>query len=90
MNFASVLTLPSPPSPYLSAANRSTDQRTQNTRVLHTNGLMRTSLTPDFSKLVICTNNGYLMVVHDVDFDTMQEDLRGFKVSLDGWHVHWN
>ncbi|XP_043210498.1 DDB1- and CUL4-associated factor 10-like [Amphibalanus amphitrite] len=58
------------------------EQRTQNTRVLHTNGLMRTSLTPDFSKLVICTNNGYLMVVHDVDFDTMQEDLRGFKPSL--------
>ena len=42
---------------------------------------MRTSLTPDFSKLVICTNNGYLMVVHDVDFDTMQDDLRGFNVS---------
>lgn len=57
-------------------------QRTQNTRVLHINGLMRTSLTPDFSKLVICTNNGYLMVVHDVDFDTMQDDLRGFKPSL--------
>ncbi|XP_037090893.1 DDB1- and CUL4-associated factor 10 homolog [Pollicipes pollicipes] len=58
------------------------EQRAQHTRVLHASGLMRISLTPDFSKLVICTNNGYLMVVHDVDFDTMQEDLRGFKPSL--------
>lgn len=54
----------------------------QSTRVLHTSGLMRTSLTPDFSKLVVCTNNGFVMVVHDVDFDTMSDDLKGFKPSL--------
>ena len=38
---------------------------------------MRMRLTPDASKMVISTRNGYLVVVHDLDLDTMSEDLAG-------------
>lgn len=49
-------------------------------RVFHTNGLMRTRLTPDASKMIICTTGGYLMIIHDLDLHTLAQDLNGFKV----------
>lgn len=51
-------------------------------RVFHTNGLMRMRLTPDSSKMVICTTGGFLMVVHDLDFDHLAQDLQGFKPNM--------
>jgi len=51
-------------------------------KVFYTNGLMRMRLTPDSSKMVISTMNGYLVVVHDLDLGTMSEDLSGFKPNL--------
>lgn len=52
------------------------------TRVFHTNGLMRTRLNPDATKMVICTTSGYLMIVHDLDLTTLQQDLAGFKPNM--------
>ena len=59
---------------------------------------MRMRLTPDSSKMVISTMNGYLeiffvrliyylsgrylVVVHDLDLHTMSEDLAGFKPNM--------
>jgi len=51
-------------------------------KVFYTNGLMRMRLTPDSSKMVISTMNGYLVVVHDLDLNTMSEDLAGFKPNM--------
>eukprot|EP00090_Calanus_glacialis_P006803 TRINITY_DN15300_c0_g1_i1.p1 TRINITY_DN15300_c0_g1~~TRINITY_DN15300_c0_g1_i1.p1 ORF type:complete len:707 (+),score=213.18 TRINITY_DN15300_c0_g1_i1:85-2205(+) len=51
-------------------------------KVFYTNGLMRMRLTPDSSKMVISTMNGYLVVVHDLDLHTMSEDLAGFKPNM--------
>merc|ERR1719234_590981 len=48
-------------------------------KVFYTNGLMRMRLTPDASKMVISTMNGYLVVIHDLDLISMCEDLAGFK-----------
>lgn len=49
-------------------------------RVFHTNGLMRTRLNPDASKMILCTSGGYLMIIHDLDLNTLAQDLAGFKV----------
>ena len=43
---------------------------------------MRSRLTPDGSKLVIATNGGYMMVVHDLDLDRLADDLHGFKPNM--------
>lgn len=51
------------------------------TRVFHTNGLMRTRLTPDTSKMLICTTSGYLIVIHNLKLSTLSQDLAGFKVD---------
>ena len=50
-------------------------------RVFATNGLMRTRLTPDASKMIICTTGGYLIVIHNLDLNTLSQDLDGFKVN---------
>lgn len=49
-------------------------------RVFHTNGLMRTRLNPDASKMIICTTGGYLILIHNLDLKTLKDDLDGFKV----------
>ncbi|KAE8752191.1 hypothetical protein FOCC_FOCC000984 [Frankliniella occidentalis] len=51
-------------------------------RVFHTNGLMRTRLTPDASKMIICTTGGYLMIIHDLNLRTLAQDLHGFKPNM--------
>nr|CAD7590120.1 unnamed protein product [Timema genevievae] len=61
-------------------------------RVFHTNGLMRTRLNSDASKMVICTTGGYLIIIHNLDLNTMAQDLEGFKVSprvgrRDTWRI---
>ena len=52
------------------------------TRLFNTNGLMRTRLTPDANKLIIATAGGYLMVVHDLDLNSLSNDLHGFKPNM--------
>ncbi|XP_022689383.1 DDB1- and CUL4-associated factor 10-like isoform X1 [Varroa jacobsoni] len=55
-------------------------------RVLYQSGLMRMRLTPDESKMVLCTTQGYLMVVHDLDLNTLKEDLSEFRPDLFRMH----
>ncbi len=40
-------------------------------------GLMRMRLSPDSDKMIISTSEGFLMVIHDVDLNTMDKDLEG-------------
>ncbi|XP_015119258.1 DDB1- and CUL4-associated factor 10 [Diachasma alloeum] len=51
-------------------------------RVFHTNGLMRTRLTPDASKMLICTTSGYLIIIHNLKLSTLTQDLAGFKPNM--------
>jgi WD repeat-containing protein 32 len=39
-------------------------------------------LTHDNSKMVICTNEGYYLIVHDLNLDTVKQDLAGFHPDL--------
>uniref|UniRef100_T1IHD2 Uncharacterized protein n=1 Tax=Strigamia maritima TaxID=126957 RepID=T1IHD2_STRMM len=48
-------------------------------QVCHINGLMRTKLTPDESKLVMCTTAGYMMIIHDLDLSTLARDINTFN-----------
>lgn len=50
------------------------------TRVFHTNGLMRTRLSPDASKMLISTTSGYLIIIHNLKLSTLTQDLAGFRV----------
>lgn len=49
--------------------------------LFQTRNLMRTALSPDKSKLVMSTSSGYIMVIHDLNINSLAEDLNGFKVS---------
>ena len=44
-------------------------------------GLMRCRLSPDDRKLVISTTGGYLILINDLDLNTLARDLAGFRVS---------
>ena len=43
---------------------------------------MRMRLTPDAEKMVISTGKGALLVIHDIDLDTMAQDLAGRDTSI--------
>lgn len=45
-------------------------------------GLMRTKLTPDGSKMIIATTNGYMIIVHDLNLSTMSNDMKTFRVNI--------
>jgi WD repeat-containing protein 32 len=51
-------------------------------KVFLMNGLMRTKLSPDGSKMVISTTSGYMIIVHDLNLATLANDFRSFKVNL--------
>ncbi|XP_053975782.1 DDB1- and CUL4-associated factor 10 [Hylaeus anthracinus] len=52
------------------------------TRVFHTNGLMRTRLSPDASKMLISTTSGYLIIIHNLKLRTLSQDLAGFRPNM--------
>lgn len=51
-------------------------------KVFVMNGLMRSKLTPDGSKMVICTTSGYMIIIHDLNLMSLSNDMRTFRVSL--------
>ncbi|XP_018785597.1 PREDICTED: DDB1- and CUL4-associated factor 10 homolog [Bactrocera latifrons] len=59
--------------------NSYTEQGLIYQKVFHTSGLMRCRITPDGSKLVLCTTGGYIMIIHDLDLTTLHKDLCGFR-----------
>ncbi|XP_058807346.1 DDB1- and CUL4-associated factor 10 [Phymastichus coffea] len=51
-------------------------------RIFHTNGLMRTKLSPDATKMLICTTSGYIIIIHDLNLRTLSDELSGFKPNM--------
>lgn len=51
-------------------------------RLLHLSCIMRMRLTNNASKMILCTSEGYMMVIHDLNLDTIQEDLKPFQSDL--------
>ena len=46
-------------------------------QVFYTAGLMRMRLTPAADKMVISHMKGYLLVIHDLNLQTLRQDLEG-------------
>jgi len=50
-------------------------------RVLHIDGLMRSRVTRDGTKLIISTTDGFILAVHELDLNRITKDLFGFVPS---------
>ena len=61
---------------------RYSDTEIEARKLFHTDGLMRTKLSPDASKLIMSTAGGYLMVIHDLDLDRFPRDMQGFQPNV--------
>ncbi|KAJ8317139.1 hypothetical protein KUTeg_005043 [Tegillarca granosa] len=61
--------------------NSYSESEIQGKKVFHTNRLMRSKLTPDNKKLIISTQNGCIIIIHNLDLSTLADDLSGFKMS---------
>lgn len=48
--------------------------------VCHINGLMRVKLLPDSSKLIVCTTSGFILLINNLNLETLADDIQGFKV----------
>ncbi len=46
------------------------------------NGLMRMRLSGPGDRMVVSTMNGFLMVVHDLELERLEEDLANFKPNM--------
>ena len=62
--------------------NKFNDVNEEASKIFYTGGLMRMRLTPNGDKMVISTINGYLILIHDLNLDTLAEDLNGFKPNM--------
>ncbi|XP_057329791.1 DDB1- and CUL4-associated factor 10 [Microplitis mediator] len=62
--------------------NSATENSLLFTQVFHTNGLMRTRLTPDAKKILVSTTSGYLIIIHNLRLSTLAQDLDGFKPNV--------
>lgn len=51
-------------------------------KVFHTPGLMRCRISNDETKMVICTTGGYLIIVNDLNLNTLAADLKGFRPNI--------
>ncbi|PVD30103.1 hypothetical protein C0Q70_09365 [Pomacea canaliculata] len=51
-------------------------------RVFYTDGLMRSKLTHDDSKLVVATADGYLIIIHNLDLEHLDTDTADFKLHF--------
>lgn len=69
--------LPSLPNPH-----PTTEVSSNFERVLYLSCIMRMRLTHDASKMVVCTSEGYMMVIHDLDLTNLAADLSGFQSDL--------
>ncbi|XP_076630424.1 DDB1- and CUL4-associated factor 10 homolog [Colletes latitarsis] len=62
--------------------NTFTENSILSNRVFHTNGLMRTRLNPDASKMLMSTTSGYLIIIHNLKLRTLSQDLAGFRPNM--------
>ncbi|CAG0924154.1 unnamed protein product [Notodromas monacha] len=52
------------------------------TQIIDISGLMRMTVTPDASKMIVSNSSGFIMVFHDLDIWRMREQYRGVKVNM--------
>lgn len=62
--------------------NNTTENNVLYDKVFHMSGLMRTKITPDCSKMIIATTNGYLVIIHDLNLTALSNDMKTFRVKI--------
>ncbi len=68
---------------YLWDINRhSEDEARYRRRIFNTSGLMRMRLSAHGDRMVVSTMNGFVIVIHDVNLDCMEADLKDFKPNM--------
>lgn len=58
-----------------------TEQGVTFEKVFVMDGLMRMKITPDCSKMILCTTNGFMLMIDNINLETVDRDLKYFKVS---------
>ena len=51
-------------------------------QILSLSCLMRMKVTNDETKMLICTSEGYILIIHDLNIDTLAQDLKNFQSDL--------
>jgi len=67
---------------YTPSSSSISSNNAQYSKALYLSCLMRMRLTHDNSKMVICTSEGYIMIIHDLDLLELKKDLYGFQSDL--------
>ncbi|KAG7177685.1 DDB1- and CUL4-associated factor 10-like, partial [Homarus americanus] len=62
--------------------NGYTEEGLLSTELFKMQGLMRMRLSPDCSKLVMCTTGGYMVLVHNLSLEHLSQDLHDFKPNM--------
>ncbi|KAK7076261.1 DDB1- and CUL4-associated factor 10 [Halocaridina rubra] len=62
--------------------NSYTEEGLLSTELFKMQGLMRMRLSPDCSKLVMCTTGGYMVLVHNLSLEHLHQDLLDFKPNM--------
>lgn len=62
--------------------NGYTEESLLPTELFKMQGLMRMRLSPDCSKLVMCTTGGYMVLVHNLSLEHLAQDLQDFKPNM--------
>ena len=50
-------------------------------KVLYINGIMRTVLTPAADKMIISTQGGYFIIIHNLNIDHLRADMDGYVIN---------
>lgn len=53
-----------------------------NAPVCKINGLMQIKLLPDSSRLIVSTKNGFIILINNLDLESLGLDFQGFRVSF--------
>ena len=58
------------------------DESCPHKRVFSLSCIMRMRLTHDASKMMVCTSEGFILIIHDLDIDQLPADLENFQCDL--------
>lgn len=59
-----------------------TEQGVTFEKVFVMDGLMRMKITPDCSKMILCTTNGFMLLIDNINLETVDRDLKYFKPNI--------
>lgn len=65
-----------------SSNNSHPDESCPHKTIFNLTCIMRMRLTHDASKMLVCTSEGFILMIHDLDIDNLADDLKNFQCDL--------